>query len=120
MVNPNMEWYCSRDPSDIPEINVTLMDQPERGVIGLGEPPTISTAAAIANAVANATGVRDAQPAAHARQVLRRPRAGEGRRDSVKAFAYVNSRQREGSRRRRSAPSAAGSCRSRAGRICSR
>jgi len=30
----------------------------ERGVIGLGEPPVISTGAAIANAVANAIGVR--------------------------------------------------------------
>ena len=28
------------------------MNQPERGVIGIGEPPTISTAAAVANAVA--------------------------------------------------------------------
>ena len=34
------------------------MNQPERGVIGLGEPPTVSTAAAVANAVANAIGVR--------------------------------------------------------------
>jgi len=37
---------------------VTLVDQPERGVIGLGEPPVISTAAAIGNAVANAIGAR--------------------------------------------------------------
>jgi xanthine dehydrogenase YagR molybdenum-binding subunit len=44
--------------SDIPKIDVMLMNQPERGVIGIGEPPTISTAAAIANAVANAIGVR--------------------------------------------------------------
>ncbi|HSL24011.1 MAG TPA: xanthine dehydrogenase family protein molybdopterin-binding subunit [Vicinamibacterales bacterium] len=58
MVNPNMEWYLLPGPSDIPEIDVTLVDQPERGVIGLGEPPTISTAAAIANAVANAIGAR--------------------------------------------------------------
>jgi xanthine dehydrogenase YagR molybdenum-binding subunit len=29
-----------------------------RGVVGLGEPPVISTGACIANAVANATGVR--------------------------------------------------------------
>jgi xanthine dehydrogenase YagR molybdenum-binding subunit len=35
-----------------------MMDVPERGVLGLGEPPTIPTAAAIANAVANAIGVR--------------------------------------------------------------
>jgi xanthine dehydrogenase YagR molybdenum-binding subunit len=30
----------------------------ERGVIGLGEPPVVSPGAAIANAVANAIGVR--------------------------------------------------------------
>jgi len=27
----------------MPEIDLTLLDQPERGVIGIGEPPTIST-----------------------------------------------------------------------------
>jgi xanthine dehydrogenase YagR molybdenum-binding subunit len=31
---------------------------PERGVIGIGEPATIPTAAAIANAVSNAIGKR--------------------------------------------------------------
>jgi len=58
MVNPNMEWYLLGGPADIPKIEVKLMNQPERGVIGIGEPPTISTAAAISNAVANAIGVR--------------------------------------------------------------
>ena len=58
MVNPNMEWYLVPGLSDVPAIDVTLIDQPERGVIGLGEPPIISTAAAIANAVSNATGAR--------------------------------------------------------------
>jgi xanthine dehydrogenase YagR molybdenum-binding subunit len=58
MVNPNMEWYLLPGMSDIPQIDVILVNQPERGVIGIGEPPTISTAAAVANAVANATGVR--------------------------------------------------------------
>jgi xanthine dehydrogenase YagR molybdenum-binding subunit len=57
MVNPNMEWYLIAGQSDIPEIDVVLMDQPERGVIGIGEPPAVATAAAIANAVRNATGV---------------------------------------------------------------
>lgn len=57
-VNPNMEWYLVPGMSDIPTIDIMLMNQPERGVIGIGEPPTISTAAAIANAVANAIGVR--------------------------------------------------------------
>ena len=58
MVNPNMEWYLLAGMSDVPPIEVVLMNQPERGVIGIGEPPTVSTAAAIANAVANAIGVR--------------------------------------------------------------
>jgi xanthine dehydrogenase YagR molybdenum-binding subunit len=58
MVNPNMEFYLLPGMSDIPAIDVTLVDQPDRGVVGLGEPPTISTAAAVANAVANAIGVR--------------------------------------------------------------
>jgi len=58
MVNPNMEFYGLPGLSDMPEIDVTLIDQPERGVVGLGEPPTISTAAAIANAVSNAIGAR--------------------------------------------------------------
>lgn len=58
MVNPNMEWYHVAGMSDVPKVEVTLVNQPERGVIGLGEPPTISTAAAISNAVANAIGVR--------------------------------------------------------------
>jgi xanthine dehydrogenase YagR molybdenum-binding subunit len=58
MVNPNFEMYHVAGPSDMPEFDVRMMDVPERGVLGLGEPPTIPTAAAIANAVANAIGVR--------------------------------------------------------------
>lgn len=57
MVNPNMEWYLLAGMSDIPKIDVRLIDMPERGVIGIGEPPTVSTAAAITNAVRNAIGV---------------------------------------------------------------
>jgi xanthine dehydrogenase YagR molybdenum-binding subunit len=57
MVNPNMEWYLLAGMSDIPHIDIRLKDQPERGVIGIGEPPTVSTAAAIALAVRNAIGV---------------------------------------------------------------
>jgi xanthine dehydrogenase YagR molybdenum-binding subunit len=57
MVNPNMEWYLLAGMSDIPHIEIRLKNQPERGVVGLGEPPTVSTAAAIALAVRNAIGV---------------------------------------------------------------
>ena len=57
MVNPNMEWYLLAGMSDVPQIDVHIKTQPERGVIGIGEPPTVSTAAAITCAVRNATGV---------------------------------------------------------------
>ncbi|HWK12299.1 MAG TPA: xanthine dehydrogenase family protein molybdopterin-binding subunit, partial [Vicinamibacterales bacterium] len=56
MVNPNMEWYLLAGMSDIPPIEIRLKNQPERGVIGIGEPPTVPTAAAVALAVRNATG----------------------------------------------------------------
>ena len=42
----------------MPQITVRMVDMPERGVIGIGEPPTISTCTAVANAVFNAIGVR--------------------------------------------------------------
>jgi xanthine dehydrogenase YagR molybdenum-binding subunit len=58
MLNPNFETYKLTGLGDAPEIEIILFDMPERGVIGIGEPATIPTAAAIANAVANALGVR--------------------------------------------------------------
>lgn len=57
-VNPDMEFYKLGGIEDMPEIVIHMMDMPERGVIGIGEPPTISTMAAIGNAVFNAIGVR--------------------------------------------------------------
>ncbi len=58
VLNPNFETYKLTGLADVPDIEVILLDMPERGVIGIGEPVTIPTAAAIANAVANALGVR--------------------------------------------------------------
>ncbi len=57
-VNPDMEFYKLGGIEDMPKIIVHLHDMPERGVIGIGEPPTISTHAAIGNAIHNAIGVR--------------------------------------------------------------
>ena len=57
-VNPDMEFYKLGGIEDMPHIIVEMMDMPERGVIGIGEPPTISTAAAVGNAIFNAIGVR--------------------------------------------------------------
>ncbi len=56
MVNPNMEWYLLAGMSDVPPIEVRLKNMPERGVVGLGEPPTVPTAAAVTLAVRNAIG----------------------------------------------------------------
>lgn len=58
MVNPDMEFYKLGAIEDMPQIVVHMHDMPERGVIGIGEPPTISTAAAVGNAIFNAIGVR--------------------------------------------------------------
>lgn len=63
VMNPNLEWYEIPTVMDAPEIVVRFIDAPDRrannlGAKGLGEPPIIPTAAAIANAVANATGAR--------------------------------------------------------------
>jgi xanthine dehydrogenase YagR molybdenum-binding subunit len=57
-VNPDMEFYKLGGIKDIPRITVHMHDMPERGVIGIGEPPTIAGLAAIGNAIHNAIGVR--------------------------------------------------------------
>jgi xanthine dehydrogenase YagR molybdenum-binding subunit len=57
-VNPDMEFYKLGGIQDVPRVDVHMYDMPERGVIGIGEPPTISTCAAVGNAVFNAVGVR--------------------------------------------------------------
>jgi len=70
MVNPNMEHYLLASMSDVPKVDVMLMNQPERGIIGIGEPPTVPTASAIANAVRNATGVTMRSLPLHPHRVL--------------------------------------------------
>lgn len=62
MLNANLEGYKIGGSRDIPEITPLLMDLASGGsyvgALGLGESPTIPTAAAIANAVRHAIGVR--------------------------------------------------------------
>lgn len=61
MLNADMEFYRLAGIRDVGQLKVHMMTgkgYDERGVIGLGEPPVISPGAAIANAVANAIGVR--------------------------------------------------------------
>src|SRR6266542_4969650 len=38
MVNPNMEWYLLAGMSDIPQIDIHIKSQADRGVIGIVEP----------------------------------------------------------------------------------
>lgn len=61
MLNVDFESYKIAGLGDVGRLDVHMMTGPghdERGPIGLGEPPVISPGAAIANAVANALGVR--------------------------------------------------------------
>ena len=63
VVNGNLESYKIPTVRDVPKITVRFTEDPDTkanniGAKGLGEPPIIPLPAAIANAVANATGVR--------------------------------------------------------------
>jgi xanthine dehydrogenase YagR molybdenum-binding subunit len=61
MLNPNMDFYRLAGIGDVGELVARFMTgkgYDERGPIGLGEPATVGPMAAIANAVANAIGVR--------------------------------------------------------------
>ena len=62
MVNPTYDTYRILGMADCPEIDVVFMDVANGinnvGMMGLGEPATVPTAAAVANAVFNAIGAR--------------------------------------------------------------
>lgn len=63
VMNPNLEDYKIPTLSDIPEIVNVPVDVPDLaanpiGAKGVGEPPLVPTAPAIANAIYNAIGVR--------------------------------------------------------------
>ena len=57
MINPNLEDYKVVGAMEVPEIKSIAFDT-DRKVTGVGEPATIPTAGAIANAIYNAIGVR--------------------------------------------------------------
>ena len=44
--------------SEIPDVEIVLLNRPDQAPVGAGEPATVVTAPAIANAIANATGAR--------------------------------------------------------------
>ena len=47
---------------DVPRIDVVLMQRPDQPPLGIGEASSIPSAAAIANAIFDATGVRFREP----------------------------------------------------------
>ncbi len=81
-VNPDMEFYKLGGIEDMPRITVEMVDMPERGVIGIGEPPTISTCAAIGNAIFNALGVRVPHAPFTPDRVLAALASGRGRTEA--------------------------------------
>jgi nicotinate dehydrogenase subunit B len=44
--------------SEVPEVEVVLINRPDQPTLGVGEPSSITTAAAVANAIFDATGAR--------------------------------------------------------------
>lgn len=62
MVNANLDQYKIAGSLDVPEIESVIIDvnhgQSSTGAIGIGEPATVPTAGAIANAIYHAIGVR--------------------------------------------------------------
>lgn len=58
MLNADLENYKLPGSLDIPDIEAIVYDNPTGKVSGVGEPPVIPTAAAIANAVFHAIGKR--------------------------------------------------------------
>jgi nicotinate dehydrogenase subunit B len=43
---------------EVPEIEVVILDRPDQPAKGIGEPVTVPVAAAVANAIYDATGAR--------------------------------------------------------------
>jgi nicotinate dehydrogenase subunit B len=52
------ETYPILKFSEVPEVEIVLIDRPDQPALGAGEPAQITTAAAVANAIFDATGAR--------------------------------------------------------------
>ena len=94
LLNTSFDSYKVPNIADTPDIQIVLLNIPERGIIGIGEPAVIPSAAAIANAVANALGGPRPQPADHACEGSRRTRKSSQRRRRFRmnTFQYVTAR----------------------------
>jgi nicotinate dehydrogenase subunit B len=54
----NWETYPILKFSEVPEIEIVLLNRPDQPALGAGEPSHVTTAAAVANAIFDATGAR--------------------------------------------------------------
>jgi CO/xanthine dehydrogenase Mo-binding subunit len=56
----SLDWqtYPILTFSEVPEVEIVLLDRPDQPAVGAGEPSTVTTAAALANAIFDATGAR--------------------------------------------------------------
>jgi CO/xanthine dehydrogenase Mo-binding subunit len=56
----SVDWqtYSILKFSEVPEVEIVLINRPDQPAVGAGEPSTVTTAAAVANAIFDATGVR--------------------------------------------------------------
>ena len=52
------ETYPILTFSETPEVEIVLINRPDQPAVGAGEPSTVTTAAAVANAIFDATGIR--------------------------------------------------------------
>ncbi len=58
LLNTSFDSYKIANIADCPDIEVVIVDMPERGVIGVAETTNVPAGSAISNAVANAIGTR--------------------------------------------------------------
>jgi isoquinoline 1-oxidoreductase len=58
LVNPRFSEYRVPRMSDLPELDIVLVNRPDLASVGAGETPIIAVAPAVANAVFHAAGVR--------------------------------------------------------------
>jgi CO/xanthine dehydrogenase Mo-binding subunit len=52
------ETYPILKFSEVPDVDIVLINHPDQPALGAGEPSTVTTAAAVANAIFDATGIR--------------------------------------------------------------
>ncbi len=58
IISVDWETYPILKFSEVPDVEIILIDRPDQPAVGAGEPATITTAPAIANAIFAATGAR--------------------------------------------------------------